>query len=101
MGPIHRGGPLGTRSLVQGCTKAMAPHPVGRDTQVSGPSMHAAETSIACGQRRMVERSSSMTDRLCSGAQAVQTTRVNARSVARRGEVNVFCPAGGLSVVGQ
>jgi len=91
MGPIHWGGPQATRSFVQGCSTAMAPHPVGRDAQVSGPSMHAAATSMARGQRRMVGRSSSMTERLWSAAQAVQTTTVNGRSVARRGEVNVFC----------
>lgn len=54
----------------------MTPHPVGRDAQVSGPSMHAAETSMACGQRRMVGRSSSIIETLCSAAQAVQTMTV-------------------------
>ncbi len=41
----------------------MTPHPVGRDAQVSGPSMHAAETSMACAQRLLVARSSSITER--------------------------------------
>ena len=54
--------------------------------------MHSAETSMACGQRRMVERSSSITDRLWSAAQAPQTMTVNGRSVPRREEVNVSCP---------
>jgi hypothetical protein len=67
----------------------MTPHPVGRDAQVSGPSMHAAETSMACGQRRMVGRNSSIIDRLLSAGQAVHTMTVNGRSVARREEVNV------------
>jgi hypothetical protein len=89
MGPIHWGGPQATRSVVQGCSTAMTPQPVGRDAQVSGPSMHAAATSMARGQRRMVGRSSSMTDRSCSAAQAVQTMTVNGRSVARCEEVNV------------
>lgn len=91
MGPIQWACPQGTRSFVQGCTNAMTPHPVGRDAQVSDPSMHAAATSTAWGQRRMVGPNSSMTDRLWSVAQAVQTMTVNGRSVARRGEVNVPC----------
>lgn len=53
--------------------------------------MQAAETSMACGQRRMVGRSSSTTDRSSSGAQAVQTMTVNGRSVPRGEEVNVPC----------
>jgi hypothetical protein len=89
IGPIHWGGPQATRSFVQGCKTAMTPHPVGRDAQVSGPSMHAAETSMARGQRRMVGRSSSTTERSWSAAQAPQTMTVNGRSVARCGEVNV------------
>jgi hypothetical protein len=92
MGPIHWGGPQATRSFVQGCRTAITPHPVGRDAQVSRPSMHAAETSMARGQRRMVGRSSSMTDRSCSVVQAAQTMTVNGRSVARCEEVNVACP---------
>jgi hypothetical protein len=92
MGPIHWGGPQATRSVVQGCSTAMTPQPVGRDAQVSGPSMHAAATSMARGQRRMVGRSSSMTDRSCSPTQAVQTMMVNGRSVARGDEVNVARP---------
>jgi hypothetical protein len=92
MGPIHWGGPQATRSVVQGCSTAMTPQPVGRDAQVSGPSMHAAATSMARGQRRMVGRSSSMTDRSCSAAQAVQTMTVNGRSVAPCDEVNVARP---------
>lgn len=93
MGPIHRGGPVGTRSFVQGCSIAMTPHSARRDAQVSGPSMQAAETSIACGQRRMTGRSSSTTDRSSSTAQAVQTTTVNGRSVPRGEEVNAPCSA--------
>ena len=89
MGPIQCACPQATRSLLQGCSTTMTPHPVGRDAQVSDPNMHAAETSMACGQRRMVGRSSSITDRLWSVAQAVQTMTVNGRSVARREEVNV------------
>jgi hypothetical protein len=50
--------------------------------------MHAAETSMACGQRRMVGRNSSITDRVRSPKQAAQIT-VNGRSVARCEEVNV------------
>jgi hypothetical protein len=88
MGPIQWACPQATRSFVQGCTNAMTPHPVGRDAHVSDPSRHAAETSMACGQRRMVGRSSSITDRLWSAAQAAQTMTVNGRSVPRRGEVN-------------
>ena len=89
MGPIQWACPQATRSFVQGCSRAMTPHPVGRDAQVSDPSRHAAMTSIACGQRRMVGRNSSMTDRLWSVGQAVQTMTVNGRSVGRREEVNV------------
>jgi hypothetical protein len=66
----------------------MTPHPVGRDAQVSGPSMHVAQTSMAWGQRRMVGRSSSMTERASFPAHAVQTTTVNGRSVPPCGEVN-------------
>ncbi|WP_155764185.1 hypothetical protein [Mycobacterium colombiense] len=62
MGPTQWGGPHAARSFVQGCTTAITPHPVGREAQVSGPSMQAASTSMECGQRRMVGRSSSMTD---------------------------------------
>jgi hypothetical protein len=91
MGPIQWACPQATRSFVQGCSTAMTPHPVGRDAQVSDPSRHAADTSMACGQRRMVGRNSSITERLRSVAQAVQTMTVNGRSVARRGEVNVPC----------
>jgi hypothetical protein len=69
----------------------MTPHPVGRDAQVSGPSMHAAETSMACGQRLMVGRSSSITERLWPAAQAAQTMTMNGRSVPRRGDVKVSC----------
>jgi hypothetical protein len=47
---------------------------------------------MACGQRRMVGRNSSITDRLWSiGQQALQTMTVNGRSVPRREEVNVPC----------
>ena len=92
MGPIHWGGPQGTRSIVQGCSIAMVPDPVWRDAQVSGPSMHAAVTSMAHGHRRMVGRSSSTTERCWSFAQAQQTMTVNGRPVARCGEVNVACP---------
>ena len=67
----------------------MTPDPVGRDAQVSGPSMHAAETSIARGQRRMAGRSSLMTERTSSAAHVVQTITVNGRSVPRREEVTV------------
>ena len=87
MGPIQCGGPQATRSFVHGCSTAMTPHPAGLDAQPSGPSMHVAETSKACGQRRMVGRNSSSTDRSGSAAQAAQTMTVNGRSVARRGEV--------------
>lgn len=45
--------------------------------------MQAAETSMACGQRRMVGRSSSITDSSWSTAQAAQTITVNGRSVPR------------------
>ena len=90
MGPIHWVGPQAFRSVVHGCTTAMTP--VGRDAHVSGPSMHGAATSRACGQRRMVGRSPSITDRFWSAAQAVQTMTVNGRSVAWRGEVTVRCP---------
>jgi hypothetical protein len=55
--------------------------------------MHGAATSMAFGQRRMVGRSSSITDRFWSAAQAVQTMTVNGRSVARRGGVTVRRPA--------
>ncbi len=70
----------------------MTPHPVGRDAQVIDPSMHSAMTSMACGQRRMVGRNSSIIDRLWSVGQAVHTMTVNGRSVARCGEVNVPWP---------
>ena len=46
---------------------------------------------MACGQRRMVGRNSSITDRLWSIGQALQTMTVNGRSVPRREEVNVPC----------
>ncbi|BBY12420.1 hypothetical protein [Mycobacterium marseillense] len=62
MGPIHWAGPLATRSIVQGWTRAITPPPVGREAQVSGPSMQAAETNMDRGQRRMAGRNSSMTD---------------------------------------
>ena len=63
--------------------------------------MHGAATSMACGQRRMVGRSSSITDRFWSAAHAVQTMTVNGRSVARREEVTVPCPGQCWSGVGQ
>ncbi len=92
MGPIQWACPQATRSFVQGCSRAMTPHPVGRDAQVSDPSMHAAETSMACGQRRMVGRNSSIIDRFWSVRQTEQTIRVNGRSVGRREEINVPRP---------
>lgn len=74
----------------------MTPNPVGRDAQVSGPSMQVAQTSMAWGQRRMVGRSSSITERASAAAQAVQTTTVNGRSVPPCGDVNgqslSYCP---------
>jgi hypothetical protein len=92
MGPIQWACPQATRSFLQGCSRAMTPHPVGRDAQVSDPSRHGAMTSMACGQRRMVGRNSSITDRLWSVGQAVHTMTVNGRSVGRREEVNVPRP---------
>ena len=59
---------------------------------MSDPSMHVTMTSMACGQRRMVGRNSSITDRLWSVGQAVQTMTVNGRSVAGGEEVNVPWP---------
>ena len=43
MRPIQCACPQATRSFVQGCTRAMTPHPVGRDAQVIDPSMHSAD----------------------------------------------------------
>lgn len=62
----------------------MTPRPAGRDAQLMGPSMHAAQTSMACGQRRMAGRSSSTIERSWSAAHAVQTMTVNGRSVPQR-----------------
>lgn len=81
MGPIHWGGPHASLSRVHGCSTAMTPQPDGRDAQVSGPSMHAADTSMACGHRRMVGSNSSITDNALAVAQALQTMTVNGRSV--------------------
>ena len=76
----------------------MTPPPVGRDAQVSGPSMHAAETSMECGQRRMVGRSSSITDSWWSTAHEAQTMTMNGRAVPPGGDVNVPCAVRGRAV---
>ena len=90
MGPTHRGGPTGDRSVEQGCSSTMVPDPSVRAAQVSLPSRHGADTNMPCWQRRMLSRSSCRTDSPGSAAQQEQTMTVKARSVARRQDVTAL-----------
>jgi hypothetical protein len=54
MGPTHRDGPTGDRSVEQGCSSTMVPDPAVRAAQVNFPRRHGAETSMPCRQRRML-----------------------------------------------
>jgi hypothetical protein len=90
MGPTHRGGPRGNRSVEQGCSSTMVPGPSVRAAQVSFPSRHGADTRMPCWQRRMLSRSSCRTDNPGLAAQQEQTMTLNGRSVARRQDVTAL-----------
>jgi hypothetical protein len=87
IGPSHRAGAVGARSIEQSCSKSIAPSWGGRVAQANGPSKHSVMTNMPCGQRRTTFRSICRSWGATSAPQAVQMARVNGCLVGHRADV--------------